>query len=253
MENQELNIILTIVVSTITLFGLSIAIILLSYRYLKQQQQKSNEIFNAILEAQEKEKERVARDLHDQVGPLLSGLKFNIDLFDANGDVKTFKAENAKMINTIIDDLRTASYDLMPKVLYTFGLLDAIEDCCQFFARNTAINIIFNNRIDGKIEMVENKQIHVFRAVQEIINNAVKYSEAQTIEVDTVFENGMLRINIADNGKGFDSAAVSKNKQAGIGLKNIAGRMKLIGAKLELNTGKGSGTTYRLSIPVEIA
>lgn len=250
MEKQELNILLTVVVSTITLFSLSIAIILLSYRYLKQQQRKHNEIFNAILEAQEKEKERVARDLHDQVGPLLSGLKFNIDLFDGNVDIKAFKSENAKMINTIIDDLRTASYDLMPKVLYTFGLIDAIEDCCQFFARNTEIKIVFNSTIEGRIKMDESKQIHVFRSVQEIMNNAIKYSEARTIGVHTSWKNDLLEITIADDGKGFDEGAVARNKQSGIGLKNIAGRMKLIGAAYELETGKGRGTAYVLSVPV---
>lgn len=252
MEEQKLNIILTIVVSTITLFSLSIAIIILSYRYLRQQQHKHNEIFKAILDAQEKEKERVARDLHDQVGPLLSGLKFNIDLFDGGIDVKTFKAENAKMINTIIDDLRTASYDLMPKVLYTFGLIDAIEDCCEFFAKSTQIEIVFNNDIDGKISMEEYKQIHVFRAVQEIINNAIKYSEAKTIWVNTICVDGLLEVNIKDDGKGFDRGAVAKNKKAGIGLKNIAGRMKLIQASCELTTAKGIGTIYVLRIPVDI-
>ncbi|MES2778332.1 MAG: ATP-binding protein [Bacteroidota bacterium] len=241
---------LTVIVSTLTLFSLSIAIILLSYRYLRQQQNKQNEIFKAILDAQEKEKERVARDLHDQVGPLLSGLKFNIDLFEEGVDVGLFKSENAKMINGIIDDLRTASYDLMPKVLYTFGLIDAIEDCCQFFSRNTQISIVFNSNIEGRMDMEEYKQIHVFRAVQEIINNAIKYSEAQTIHVNTACTNGCLEVNIVDDGKGFDLNAVRKNKMTGIGLKNIAGRMQLIGASSELVTSKGTGTKYMLTIPV---
>jgi two-component system, NarL family, sensor kinase len=252
MEEQQLNIILTIALSTVTVFSLSIAIILLSHRFLKQQQQKQNEMFKAILEAQEKEKERVARDLHDQVGPLLSGLKFNIDLFQGDSDVKTFKAANAQMINTIIDDLRTASYDLMPKVLYTFGLIDAIEDCCQFFAKSTNIEIVFTNEIEGKIQIEEYKQIHVFRAVQEIMNNAIKYSNAQTIKVNTLYKHGQLEVKIADNGKGFDRIVVEKNKGTGIGLKNITGRMKLIAASCELNTAVGSGTTYLLRIPVGI-
>lgn len=252
MEEQQLNIILTIALSTVTVFSLSITIILLSHRFLKQQQQKQNEIFKAILEAQEKEKERVARDLHDQVGPLLSGLKFNIDLFQGDSDVKTFKAANAQMINTIIDDLRTASYDLMPKVLYTFGLIDAIEDCCQFFAKSTNIEIVFTNEIEGKIQIDEYKQIHVFRAVQEIMNNAIKYSNAQTIQVNTLYKDGQLEVNITDNGKGFDRIVVEKNKGTGIGLKNIAGRMKLIAASCELNTAVGNGTTYLLRIPVGI-
>ncbi len=106
--------------------------------------------------------------------------------------------------------------------------------------------------MEGKLNIEEYKQIHVFRAVQEIINNAVKYSEAQTVSVNTNYADGLLEVRISDDGKGFDRQVIEQHKLTGIGLKNIEGRMKLIQASCKLMSGTGSGTTYVLRIPAEL-
>ena len=247
MQNQTTDILITLIASTLSMVIVGGVLIMTIYRTQKKLQQKQSQSFLAILDAQEKEKERIARDLHDQVGPLLSGLKFKIDLVENSGALYQFKSESSVMIDTIIDDIRSVSYNLMPKVLYTFGLIDAIEDCCRFFAKSTDIKIEFENRIEGFVSIEEYKQIHVYRIVQEILNNSIKYSEASTVNVIISNFNKQLTIKISDDGIGFDKNEFSEKAESGMGLKNIFGRIKLIEANCELITGENVGTSYLLS------
>lgn len=229
------------------MFSLATFFVYTVYRYQKRIQTKQKELFAAVIQAQEYEKERIARDLHDQVGPLLSNIKFNISLFDEYEKLEQFKLDNSKLIDVAVDNIRTASYDLLPKVLYDFGLSDALEDSCELMSRGTDKDIVFtnNNQLSKSNKLTQQCELTIYRIVMEIINNSIKYSKASLIEVTLLLTDVKSEIIIKDNGIGFDTATVLKRKEAGMGIKNIMSRVNIFNGVCDLNSND-DGTSYHI-------
>lgn len=238
---------ITLIISTLSMFSLATFFVYTIYRYQKRIQQKQKELFAAVIQAQEHEKERIANDLHDQVGPLLSNIKFNIGLFEDSGHLEQFKQDNSKLIDIAIDNIRTASYDLLPKVLYEFGLVDALEDSCDLITRGTNIKVQFFYKDVSKKSLVLSKQFEltIYRVVMEILNNSVKHSKATSVDVNILKGDEFYEVHVSDNGVGFNIYDGIPPKKSGMGIKNIYSRVEVFEGSCEL-TSSNSGTKYHI-------
>ncbi len=211
-------------------------------------------VSSQIIENQEKEQNRIAKDVHDGIGQMLTGLKYNLESIDIKDIEKTAsKIEHLKELTTnIIKGVRTATFNLTPPELSDHGIVPAITKLTSELGKLTGKNIVlfnkteFNQRLDSLVE------INIYRIVQEAINNAIKYADSTHILVSLSHSENILSIVIDDNGKGFDPSKVKhvKNGDGGMGLTFMRERIKYIDGRLFLNSEPGKGTRVTLNIPL---
>ncbi|MCB4798113.1 sensor histidine kinase [Neotamlana laminarinivorans] len=211
-------------------------------------------ISSKIIENQEKEQSRIAKDVHDGIGQMLTGLKYNLESINLNDTKKAEqKIEYLKELAlNIIKGVRTATFNLTPPELSDHGIVPAITKLTQELSKLTGKNIQifnksnFNERLDSLVE------INIYRIVQEAINNAIKYANSSYIIVSLSHSENLLSIVIDDNGKGFDPSKVEKVKNAdgGMGMTFMKERIKFIDGRLFLYSEKDKGTRVTLNIPL---
>ena len=218
----------------------------------KMNQQKI--ISSKIIENQEKEQNRIAKDVHDGIGQMLTGLKYNLESIDTK-DVKkaTAKIEHLKKLTTdIIKGVRTATFNLTPPELADHGIVPAISKLVQELAKLTGKNIVFFNKTDFSLRLDSLTEINIYRITQEAINNAIKYADSTHILVSLSHSENILSIVIDDDGKGFEPEKIKtvKNADGGMGMTFMRERIKYIDGRLFLNSELGVGTRVTLNIPL---
>jgi|JI7StandDraft_1071085.scaffolds.fasta_scaffold60992_1 signal transduction histidine kinase len=242
MPDNLQNLELVCIGFSIILVAIFITLIAIMLIFQKKIILSRNNAFIQILKAQEDEKQRIGKDLHDQVGPLLSNLKLQVNSLIYETGIES---DAEKLIDMSIDHIRSASYDLMPNVLYRHGLEAAIEDFCEMATRGQRFKIKLQLS-ENAFEIEQNISLQLYRIIQEIINNALKHSEATLILITFICHNNIYKIEIIDNGRGFNT---NENIHLGIGLKNIKYRVELINGKINY-TSKPGATRYILNIPL---
>lgn len=206
----------------------------------------------AIIEAEEKERRRIAQDLHDGVGQILSAAKLNLSSLESSADIKN-ESEKEALKNTLslIDDsvkeVRTVSHNMMPNTLIKLGLASAIKEFI------TKIGSLPNLKVDLEIvgldqRLDENTETTLYRAIQEIVNNIIKHSRANKIGIQLIRHEKDLSVVIEDNGIGFDVSRI--NEFEGIGLKNIISRVEFVSGSVNFDSTPGKGTTVIIEVPV---
>ncbi len=214
-------------------------------RSLKDNRDK--EIMGAIIESEEAERTRVARDLHDGIGSRLSALKMKLDKTQY-GKSSYNHPEILGLLANSIEELKQVSYNLMPETLLKLGLESALKDLCHSLSTK-AIAISFQaNSLQG--EIIKNHQIAIYRIVQELVNNALKHSGCSEIIVDCQQNGTLFLLTVEDNGVGFDAEGI--HEFAGLGLKNIKNRVDLLNGKIELKTQIGKGVIYNIELLVSL-
>lgn len=211
-------------------------------------------ISSKIIENQEKEQNRIAKDVHDGIGQMLTGLKFNLESINLDNLEKSKeKIEHLKLLTTnIIKGVRTATFNLTPPELSDHGILPALTKLTQELAKLTGKEIVlfnksnFNKRLDSLVE------VNIYRITQEAINNAIKYADSSHILVSLSHSKNMLSIVIDDDGKGFEPSKVKKvkNGDGGMGMTFMRERIKYIDGRLFLTSELGKGTRVTLNIPI---
>ena len=211
-------------------------------------------ISSKIIENQEKEQNRIAKDVHDGIGQMLTGLKYNLESIDIKDVDKTAsKIEHLKELTTnIIKGVRTATFNLTPPELTDHGIVPAITKLTQELAKLTGKNIVLFNKTDFNKRLDSLTEINIYRITQEAINNAIKYADSTHILVSLSHSENLLSIVIDDNGKGFDTTKVKnvKNGNGGMGMTFMRERIKYIDGRLFLNSEIGRGTRVTLNIPI---
>lgn len=202
-------------------------------------------MLQATLESQELERRRIAAELHDSIGGLLSAVRVNLFNMLKKGATEQSINMQKELIDQSIETLRAIGRDLMPLSLERLGLSSAIKDLCSQLAASTGIDIIFNE--EGEVITLSQKQaIALFRVLQEILNNALKHANTQKIEMKFKWANA-LEISVCDYGKGFDFEH-HKEKSNGLGLFNIENRLKSISAKYTFQKDTTLGMTTNIYI-----
>ncbi len=214
---------------------------------LKQQEMATK----AIIEAEENERKRIAGDLHDGVGQMMSAAKINLsavmnDIAFAD-DSKRMRFENAlKLVDDSCAEVRNVSHNIMPNSLLRNSLAAAVRDFINKID-NSVLKI--NLHAEGLNEKIdENIEIMLYRVVQECVNNVIKHSGADTLDIALANEENEISVTIEDNGKGFDTS--DKSKYDGIGLKNITTRVDYLKGTVEWDSAPGRGTVVSIHIPL---
>ncbi|MBS1559417.1 MAG: sensor histidine kinase [Bacteroidetes bacterium] len=208
------------------------------------------EQYKTVVEVQERERIRIARDLHDGLGGTLAGIKISL----ANLMPELSLTENQKLqldrsvdlLNNSVHELRTISHNMMPPLLVQYGLASALRDYCDTINGMKTVQVTFQ-LMGQEIRQPLSHEIAIYRIVQELINNIVKHAQAQQALVELVFDAGAFSVTVEDDGHGFDTAALSSSKNAG--WKNIRSRIDLLQGVLDLRSD-ASGTSIHLSIPL---
>jgi PAS domain S-box-containing protein len=209
----------------------------------------------SIIEGQEKERRKIARELHDGLGQMLTALKFNIEgIKDPPTKKEKLKLDEIKkMLFDTIGEVRKISFNLMPSVLSDFGIVPGIKTLSDQVAKVSSRKIIFENNstIDRLPKTVE---INLYRIVQEALNNAIKYSEADEVKVMLINDDDYLKLEIADNGKGFAASTINdqtKRNLSGNGISNIQERTSLVDGEFRIETAPGQGTKIIIKVPIK--
>jgi signal transduction histidine kinase len=205
----------------------------------------------AIIEAEEKERIRIARDLHDGVAQTMTAAKMQLEYFNDSNQELYQSSDNLKTIFNLITDaaneVRSVSHSMIPNALLKSGLVAAVRDLVQ---RTDNARFKMNLIIHGLNErMHENIESVSFRVLQELINNIMKHAQATEVTIQLIREGAEFTIMIEDNGKGFDVQKIKK--EGGIGLKNIESRVAYLNGRIDYDSQPGRGTTVTVDIPLE--
>jgi two-component system NarL family sensor kinase len=203
---------------------------------------------SSLIDGQEMERQRLSRDLHDSLGQSLLAVKIKLEQTKSASVEKNQQIinETQELLRETIQEIRNISNDLMPPVLEAFGLEQGLKNLCKDTTHNTGINVHFTSEnipdtLDKRV------QIYLYRISQEAINNITKHSAANEASIKISSDQNIIFLNIADNGKGFDS---DKIEISGNGIMNIKQRVELLKGECLVSSSLGEGTQIKIKIPV---
>lgn len=207
---------------------------------------------NAALEAQNNERHRIARELHDNIGASLSLAKMQYseiekELTDSKNPKLSQYSNFSKLLSKTTEDVRRISHDLYDNTLNKLGIADALRQLCQAIEQSsgTEVKLQFHS-----VPTLDYKQeINLYRIVQELLSNTLKHSAAQRVHVQFIGSGDELNFTYEDDGKGFDSGKSSP----GIGLQSVGNRLAMLGGTWALDSKPGQGMVLSATIPVQPA
>ena len=248
MDTSEKRIFIAIIITVIVL-GIIIGFFVLSMiRHHRRNLALQKAFILAEINAMEKERSRIATDLHDGLGPLMSVIKFQVDYVNNSLEKPHTELEKASgQLDGLIEQVREIANNLMPSALHRKGLITAIEEYIGKVESTGKLKIEFHYSNDP---MLSNEMaIQVYRALQEIIHNCLKHSGAQSMTISLEKEKEGLKIICRDDGKGFDSDAPFLKK--GMGLDSLKTRTHMLGGKLTIESKPGVGTAHLIELPIQ--
>jgi signal transduction histidine kinase len=202
-------------------------------------------VINAIINTEENERKRFAKDLHDGLGPILSTVKMSLSALndrikDSTGTL--ILNNTTHLVNEAIGTIKEISNNLSPHILTNFGLSSAISAFTTKINHTKAVEIDFKTNMEGK-RLENDKEVVIYRAVCELINNAILHSGASRIEIELNKHEKFITLQFYDNGRGFDTSTLSKEDTKGMGLSNIETRVKSVEGVFILESTPGKGTS----------
>lgn len=251
MNNSEL---VTLIIYTFLAFILMALVLVLFFYFsrkkiIKQEIEKNNlellhqkELLIAVLITQEEERKRIAQDLHDDISSKLNIVSLNshmlkaTDLSDSEIDEITTTIIN--LTTKALDSSRRIAHDLLPPVLEKFGLNAGIAELAIEFNSSKSVMVNYENNIDFDT-VATDKQLHIFRILQELMNNSLRHGKAKNINIIFNSMEGNMTCNYSDNGVGFD--VDDKKNQNGLGMKNIEGRINFINGAMKITSKINNG------------
>jgi signal transduction histidine kinase len=220
-------------------------------KLLKQELDKQKLIAQAIIDAQEKERAEIGKELHDNINQILSTTKLYLELAKNDNDQRlNLINRSAGNIHNAIHEIRNISRSLVPASIGDLGLQDSVADLVENIRTTRTIHVEFYpvGQFDAIIS--DKTKLMLFRIIQEQVNNVLKHSGARNLIIELILEESDQRIelNITDDGKGFNPGSVGKS---GLGLSNITSRASLFGGKVTIQSEPGNGCKLSVQIPLQ--
>ncbi len=215
--------------------------------------QSQKDLSQQIMTAQEDERKRIAKDIHDGIGQMLTALRFSIDGIDVTDQKKSEEslASLKEVFGQLIKDVRAVTFSLAPPELTDHGVPSAIRKMSNMVGNFTGHKVLYENVSEFDKRLDTNVEVNIYRVVQEAVNNALKYSESEYILITLEHTEAYLKIKIEDDGLGFDPAAnPNKFKGTGNGLRFMKERMDYIGGELIISSEPTKGTTIYIAVPL---
>ena len=250
----------TIAILIVTTFSISFV------AFYKQKQAEQNstiqelkaemqrQLLESALEVQEVERVRIAKDLHDEVGAMLSVTKMSFNQLlrrlDNAEDLAAMGKQTKELLEQSIVQVRRISKELVPSTLEDFGLMSAIDEFIQKVHLVSGALFVFSHEgIDIKQRFNKKIELTIYRVIQELINNALKHAEAKEITLKLTTEGNKIIFTFTDNGKGFDFERVRKDQKSGLGMRNIESRLSIVNGLFDIQSAIGKGTKTMIEIP----
>ena len=214
----------------------------------KLHDEKQNDLLQAVFETQENERKRLAEDLHDSVGQVLSAIRLNLHRLDKNGITVTTKpllSDTRKLTDECLQEIRNIIHNVLPPVLTDYGLVEALEGLCLKVEQNTKITVDLIKKVDA-VRVRPEIELAYYRIAQELFSNAIKHAGADMIHLKLSEEDDWLVMEFKDNGQGFDMDGVKK----GFGLKNLQSRVQLINGEINMYTKPQNGTVTIIRVMI---
>jgi signal transduction histidine kinase len=242
LDEKNLVVVIAIIAFTFTFLG--VFLVAMAYVNVKANARRQLELVRNAFETQEKERSRIARDLHDSIGQQISAIRLHLGLLTTIEDKTELRnaiLEKQVMLVKTNEELRMITRNLMPVSISEYGISSELNELADsLFKTNDIVLTIVNNDVDKRYR--SDFEINLYRIIQEMINNTVKYAYASDITVDLKHGGEYLLVNYADNGSGFDPDKVKH----GLGLRNIEARTKFYHGEYFVNSTPGSGTKFFL-------
>jgi two-component system NarL family sensor kinase len=239
--------------TAITVAAIVLGIIIIYFiTSMIRHQRRNVQLYRAKIKAEistlENERRRIATDLHDELGPLLSAVRIRINHLSSESDNdRNIVSYANKHIDDILTKAREISYNLLPNTLVRKGLVKAIEEYISKLREVHDLKIIF--RADTSTTLDKEKEINIYRIIQEVIHNTVKHAKAKQLIVELKEQGDQLILITADDGKGFNIGDKMSNSN-GLGLINLQSRAEILNAKFSYDSEPDKGTRYIFEMPL---
>lgn len=223
----------------------------LEKKLLKQEVDKQKVIAQAVVNAQEKERAEIGKELHDNVNQILSTAKLYLELAQTDDDSRLeLINRSTNNISLAINEIRTISRSLVPPSIGDLGLIDSVQDLVENIKATKRLHVEFyySGTIDNILD--EKRKLMLFRIIQEQVNNVLKHASAKNLVIELIAdsEGHAVDLTISDDGKGFELDKVRSKK--GVGLSNIASRAQLFNGSVHIVTALGEGCKLKINVPI---
>jgi two-component system, NarL family, sensor kinase len=206
----------------------------------------------AVLKGEEQERTRLARDLHDGLGGMLSGIKYSFNKMKGNlvmtGENMQAFERSMDMLDSSIKEMRRVAHNMMPEALVKFGLDTALKDFCNDINQSGALQVSYQSIGLDALAIEQSTAITIYRVVQELINNTMRHAVAKSAIVQVSKTGSLLSVTVEDDGKGFDPEILKSN--TGIGWTNIKSRVDYLKGTIDVQASPGKGTSVHLEFIV---
>lgn len=260
MGTQESDIILIFISSALITVILAAMVVVFVVVYQKRnvaqrlqlqelENSRQREMLQATIEGQERERKRLAKELHDGIGSLLSGLKLNLSHQQRSPDISkdqtAFLADACEMIQESITAVRSVSHNMLPITLESFGLVQALKECIEPLQKPPSFSIHLG--ISGEqIRLPPEAELGLLRVVQELLQNTIRHSGATQAGITLEFNSTDIQLLYIDNGIGFSF----DDRKPGLGIKNIYSRIEALEGEIKFNHQPANGFSVSIQIPL---
>jgi signal transduction histidine kinase len=207
-------------------------------------------LLNAIINTEETEKKRFAKDLHDGLGPLLSTVKMSLSALIpmvSDNVGKEILANTNHVVNEALSTIKEIANNMSPHVLTNLGVASAISTFAAKVNQARGVSIDFRTNMEGE-RFDTDKEVVMYRAACELINNGMKHSGASRIEMDLHRHQKIITLQYLDNGRGFDTEKLTSEEAVGMGIPNIETRVRAVDGVFLIESSKGKGTSALIRV-----
>ena len=225
------------------------------YDNLLSREKELELLSGARVQAQEEERRRIAREIHDSLGQMLTAIKFNVEILEDAAGLQT--EEDRKrlldikaLLDNAMSEAREISYNLMPSVLVDFGLVPALQFLAEQFSKSNQLNVqVHTNGVEGRVD--SSIEVGLYRIAQEALNNIAKHADAREVNVQLIGDANSMRLIIEDDGKGFHMTRFEppSNQRRGMGLVSMRERAASFNGAFVLDSHPGRGTEIIVEVP----
>lgn len=245
------GLIITIVIGFLVYRNFAIRKKIAETEIIRFEQERQLIATNSLLQGQEAERSRMAKDLHDGLGGMLSGIKLNLSSMKGNMIIQETDAQlftkSISQLDNAIAEMRRVAHNMMPEALLKFGLGEAIQDYCDGINESNTVKMKYT-QLGFQEPLEKSAEIILYRIIQELSNNAIKHAMAKNIFIQLTRHERGISLTVEDDGKGFDTTQLQKIK--GAGLQNVQSRVDYLKGTCEIQSSAGTGTSVNIEIPV---
>ncbi|MDA3819462.1 MAG: sensor histidine kinase [Candidatus Delongbacteria bacterium] len=216
-----------------------------------ERREAEKQLLSSVIVTEESERKRLARELHDGLGPLMSGIRMSVSALQkqlTNEKQKQIAGNANKLVQEALKSVKDISTNLSPHMLENFGLVQALKNFINKISASSELSITFNTTLKNK-KFPHKIEIIVYRVICEMLTNTVKHAAASRVSIDIEQTKNALLIDYSDDGKGFNLQDMF-NKKQGMGLSNMYSRVASINGSVDIDTAKEKGTFMKIYIPL---